>query len=246
MSTKGLGLVCIGVVLGLVAVFAGISHRRQSQQVEQLLADFSRERVAHGEEDRQRWESYVSLSIQSRTRIEEMAKAIQQLRSEEKEIRLGIAKVAEQRSKEESRLASEDSGEVAASIRESLGLTALPLEEDGGLFFPLPLSRQLAISAVGCRVDQAELALQRQDCQNLRDQLSTRESEHAELQGMVKTTEAALSGEKAARQREAEECQRVVKSVAKAARRGFWGKVWDRTKVVLAFAAGAVVGRQAH
>ncbi len=246
LSTKGLGLVCIGVVLGLVAVFAGISHRRQSQQVEQLLADFYRERVAHGEEDRQRWESYVSLSIQSRARIEEMAKAIQQLRSEEKEIRLGIAKVAEQRSKEESRLASEDSGEVAASIRESLGLTAPPVEQNGGLFFPLPISRQLAAFAVGCRADQAELALQRQDCQNLRGQLFAGESAHAELQNMVKTAQAALTSEKAARQREAEECQRVVKSLTNAARRGFWGKVWDRTKVVLAFAAGAVVGRLAH
>ena len=239
-------MVCIVAMIGLGVILAGMSQRRQSQQVEQLLADFSRERAAHGEEDRQRWESYVSLSNQSRARIEEMAKTIQQLRSREEETRLSIARVAEQRSKEESQVASGDVGQVAMSIRETTGLTAPPIEQNGGLFFPLPLSRQLAVFAIGCRADQTELALQRQECQNLRDQLSVRESEHAELQGMVKTAEAALGSEKAARQREAEECQRVVKRVAQTARRGFWGKVWDRTKVVLAFGAGIIVGRLAH
>ncbi len=246
MSAKGLAAAFIVAVLGLWVMLAWVSHRHQSQQVEQLLAEFSRARATHLEEDRQRNQDYLRLSSQSRARIEEMAKAIQQLRNQEREIQLSIARVAEQRSKEKSRVASEDIGQVAVSIQETLGLTAPPVEQNGGLFFPLPLSRQLAAFAVGCRADQAELALQQQDCQNLRDQLSTRESEHSELQGMVKTTEAALSSEKGARQRDAEECQRVVKSVAKTARRGFWGKVWDRTKVVLAFAAGAVVGRLAH
>jgi len=238
----------VGIVamFGLVVIFARISHRNQSQQVEQLLAEFSRERATHDEEDRQRWQNYLSLANQSRARIEDMAKAIQQLRSREEEIRLGIGKVAEQRKKEESRVASEEVGQIAVRIQETLGLAALPPEEDGGLFFPLPLTRQLALFAIGCRADKAELALQRQECQNLRGQLSVKESEHAELQGMVKTAEAALGSEKAVRQREAEECQRVVKSVAKAARRGFWGKVWDRTKVVLAFGAGTIVGRLAH
>ncbi len=236
----------MAALLALWLIHAGMSQRRQSEQVERLLAEFSRQRAAHEEEERRRWEDYQSLANQSRARIEEMAKTIWQLRRREEEIQQGIASVALQRSREESRIAADDIGEFAGTVQESLGLSARPVEQDGGLFFPLPLSRELAIAAIGCRADHSELSLRREECQNLRDQLSARESDHAELQSMVKTAEAALESEKAARQREVEECQSVVKSVAKAARKGFWGKVWDRTKIVLAFAAGAVVGRVAH
>lgn len=246
MSGKGIATAVIGAMLGLFVLSAGISQRRQSDRVERLLAGFSRERAAYEEQDRRRWEDYLSQANQSRARMDQMAQAMQQLRRREEEVRHGIGVVELRRGQEESRVAQEDVGEVARSIQESLGLSVAPVVRNDGLFFPLPLSRELALSAVGCRANQSELILRREECQNLRDQLSAGEGQRGELEGMVKRAEGALESEKAAREREVAECQSVLKSVAKVARRGFWGKVWGRTKVVLAFAAGAIVGRLAH
>jgi hypothetical protein len=233
------------VILGS-AVLAGIGRLRQSQRVEQLFEELSRRRIAHEEEDRQRWQTYFNQVSQSRARIEEMAKTMAELRKRQEQIGLSVAKIAEQRTRDEARVATEDAGQLAATIQQNLSLGSAPAEQNGGLFFPLPLSRQLAMSALGCHAIEAELALRRQECQSLRDQLSLEERKQGELQSLARAADENLAAQRDARRIEAAEYQKMVKRAAKAGRRGFWEKVWDRTKIVLAFAAGATVGQLAR